>query len=912
MGPKRRSKDKLTNLTPTDADNSEALRDFKFPDTEEISQCINQIMNTLSFRKLAGKTQVILSLSGPDIRTRLTHTIEVAKISRDICARLQLNEDLAEAIALAHDIGHTPFGHVGERTLREIMCGCDTIGDRVADFDFANSGFKHNLQSFRVLINGERILHNKENINIWPYILWGALTHSKTSWSKPYSGMADEIKISPKHCNLVYACHYHETKQCKRNVQYKVKKDIPKVRDKGKKEEKRGKQETKKICKPWYCATVEIERDADNVEPKELIGGETSKEYINKKHFKKKYQKLVYCRRKCYLAKLWKHKIVSKPISIEHPYLFDHPFPNSFYAKHLNDNFFTSSGDGNWVDCISLEAVIVSHADEIAQRQQDLEDGISKNLISFDKAKDEVKKMVEAYKGLRYSKKLLTGKTKSDELGKALVKFYSDSIVDATIQNVQRYIKPEGKPEKINVYSLVNILYSMGHHTNEKGRWIAEELERIQDKNWDDNDMKNSSIGNHYDLDMNQAYLYLLAHDYLENCVKEHAYIENKEICNTILSECLKCLSVAEGDPKKGLSKLNNLRGDLIKEESNGSPDSLKQTYYVIQLLDGLRDYLENIFKAPSKDFYKAKKKMWKEKGDLDLPNLLCLYSIYREYFKNHIGFSIIDLADVNVDDSLDVSFDNMKKILKYDTDKVLKNIVGFIPDGIKTNAKKKKMAKALSYFKDSQKNTILKSEIVEKNDGKANYILRRLFKAYTSNSHQLPDTAFKFILKALVETGVREDLIKSENLTFEEILNNIKKTIRKEGAADTKIKELMKVDFFEVKDSSLKKLRRGTSNEIRAAIDDRRDLYKSLKENIYDKSSEIDKMVSSEKEEDIKDLKETLNSFRGVLDNSILNATPHWKSLLARGICDYIASLTDQEAINEYERLYAGVMELV
>ena len=146
-------------------DQERDLSDFAFSENREvISECINKIMSTLSFRKLAGKTQVILSLSGPDVRTRLTHTIEVSKIARDICTRLKLNADLAEAIALAHDIGHTPFGHVGERTLREIMCGCDALGGKVADrdFNFDNSGFKHNHQSFRVLYNFEKITKNNE------------------------------------------------------------------------------------------------------------------------------------------------------------------------------------------------------------------------------------------------------------------------------------------------------------------------------------------------------------------------------------------------------------------------------------------------------------------------------------------------------------------------------------------------------------------------------------------------------------------------------------------------------------------------------------------------------------------------------------------------------------------------------
>ena len=255
------------------------LKDFIALDTgrerELIRKCITKIMNTLSFRKLAGKTQVILSLTGPDVRTRLTHTIEVAKIAKDICIDLGFNEELAEAMALAHDIGHTPFGHVGERTLREIMCGCDTLGEKVRDDDFNNSGFKHNLQSFRVLIDLERINKNSkdevEYDGIWPYIIWGALVHTDMTYAASDSGMDDEIFISSKHCDWVYVCYYHDKKECKRNIQKKIKK----------KKEKEVKK--KEICKPWYCAKLPVIEDSNKINEDLLNIDETTREYIKKK-----------------------------------------------------------------------------------------------------------------------------------------------------------------------------------------------------------------------------------------------------------------------------------------------------------------------------------------------------------------------------------------------------------------------------------------------------------------------------------------------------------------------------------------------------------------------------------------------------------------------------------------------------
>ena len=80
----------------------------------------DRILYSLEFRRLNGKTQVVFPISNDHIRNRLTHTLEVSQISNVIANNLQLNESLTEAIALGHDIGHTPFGHVGERTLNFI------------------------------------------------------------------------------------------------------------------------------------------------------------------------------------------------------------------------------------------------------------------------------------------------------------------------------------------------------------------------------------------------------------------------------------------------------------------------------------------------------------------------------------------------------------------------------------------------------------------------------------------------------------------------------------------------------------------------------------------------------------------------------------------------------------------------
>ena len=97
----------------------------------------DRIIHTTAFRRLEYKTQVFVNHAGDHYRTRLTHTIEVSQIARSIARVLRLNEELSEAIALAHDLGHPPFGHAGEAVLNSLMSN--------------HGGFEHNLQSLRIV-----------------------------------------------------------------------------------------------------------------------------------------------------------------------------------------------------------------------------------------------------------------------------------------------------------------------------------------------------------------------------------------------------------------------------------------------------------------------------------------------------------------------------------------------------------------------------------------------------------------------------------------------------------------------------------------------------------------------------------------------------------------------------------------
>jgi len=120
----------------------------------------DRILHSKSFRRLKHKTQVFISPEGDHFRTRLTHTLEVSQIARTIARALELNEDLTEAIALGHDLGHTPFGHTGEKVLDELLQG----------------GFRHYEQSLRVV---DKLEHEGKGLNLTDEVRDGILKHSK-------------------------------------------------------------------------------------------------------------------------------------------------------------------------------------------------------------------------------------------------------------------------------------------------------------------------------------------------------------------------------------------------------------------------------------------------------------------------------------------------------------------------------------------------------------------------------------------------------------------------------------------------------------------------------------------------------------------------------------------------------------
>lgn len=156
----------------------ENSRGRRFPEPEAPTRTVFQrdrdrIIHSTAFRRLVYKTQVFLNHEGDLFRTRMTHSLEVAQLGRSIARPLGLNEDLVEAIALAHDLGHTPFGHAGQDALN--VCMRDLSGRKAGDEEIA--GFEHNLQSLRVVDALEERYPSFDGLNLTFETREGILKH---------------------------------------------------------------------------------------------------------------------------------------------------------------------------------------------------------------------------------------------------------------------------------------------------------------------------------------------------------------------------------------------------------------------------------------------------------------------------------------------------------------------------------------------------------------------------------------------------------------------------------------------------------------------------------------------------------------------------------------------------------------
>lgn len=163
------SPNKIKNYGDLRWDHQEKQQEHRSP----FSKDRDRILYSKSFLRLRGKTQVFMLQKNDYIRTRLTHSLEVNQLAKSIASALGLNLDLVEAIALGHDVGHTPFGHVGERTIAGMIKHDESILEE-------NKGFKHNLQALRLLCDLEKGADypKRNGLNLTKYTLWGISHHS--------------------------------------------------------------------------------------------------------------------------------------------------------------------------------------------------------------------------------------------------------------------------------------------------------------------------------------------------------------------------------------------------------------------------------------------------------------------------------------------------------------------------------------------------------------------------------------------------------------------------------------------------------------------------------------------------------------------------------------------------------------
>ena len=169
-----RREHRMLNPLASFSDQSKGRPRYEEPREEDVRTCfqrdIDRIVHSKSFRRLMHKTQVFLQPEGDHYRTRMTHTLEVTRIARTITQTLGLNEDLAEAIAMGHDLGHTPFGHAGEVALTRCL----------------GKPFRHNEQSLRVVDVLEKDGHG---LNLTHEVRNGILCHTGDPWPSTLEGM---------------------------------------------------------------------------------------------------------------------------------------------------------------------------------------------------------------------------------------------------------------------------------------------------------------------------------------------------------------------------------------------------------------------------------------------------------------------------------------------------------------------------------------------------------------------------------------------------------------------------------------------------------------------------------------------------------------------------------------------------
>ncbi|MBW1649887.1 MAG: dNTP triphosphohydrolase [Deltaproteobacteria bacterium] len=168
----------------------------------------DRILYSKPFRRLSRKTQIFLPAFDDHVRTRLTHSLEVAQIATLSATALGIDRDLTEAIALGHDIGHTPFGHTGERVLNLIATNCDSLSDLSIQLDEEEMGFKHNLQGVRLAAELTDLYDTFKGINLSNFTLWGIKNHTGDIWKKCIYAINGKCKYTQNRNKEEGKCKY--------------------------------------------------------------------------------------------------------------------------------------------------------------------------------------------------------------------------------------------------------------------------------------------------------------------------------------------------------------------------------------------------------------------------------------------------------------------------------------------------------------------------------------------------------------------------------------------------------------------------------------------------------------------------------------------------------------------------------
>ncbi|RGS75915.1 dNTP triphosphohydrolase [Ruminococcus bromii] len=181
--------------------------DLKEPTSDgrsEYQRDYDRIIYSKSFRRIVDKTQVFSASKGDHYRTRMTHTMIVCQIARSICNALNCNQALTEAIAISHDLGHTPFGHIGERTLNNILKkSFPEVG-----------GFKHNYQGLRVVSMLEKDYYEIDGLDLSYQVMEGMFKHTSQKKDIDVSEFVnDDELIEYLHVNIPYCLNIRVRKK---------------------------------------------------------------------------------------------------------------------------------------------------------------------------------------------------------------------------------------------------------------------------------------------------------------------------------------------------------------------------------------------------------------------------------------------------------------------------------------------------------------------------------------------------------------------------------------------------------------------------------------------------------------------------------------------------------------------------